>query len=270
MIDLLLQASKDNRRDKGLYIVCFDEMNLARVEHYFSQFLSVLEMDPSRRELHLYNKELESTLLNSAQYPPSIAIGDNVLFVGTVNMDESTYHFSDKVLDRANVIRLNILPFEDLKKLKYHKEKKSIGKEWTYSEFQSFIKEQEDYDLTDRELSFLRQFHLQLQSINKNMGIGFRILRQIDRYLKNLPQTPFVTRSDAFDRQIVQRILTKVRGPEEQLKSVLGSFHVERQGQVDGPLITLLDEYADLSAFEETRQTIYHKAKELSMYGYTV
>ena len=54
-----------------------------------------------------------------------IKIGKNVFFVGTVNVDESTYHFSDKVLDRANVIKLHNRNFSDLKNL-LSKEKKDI------------------------------------------------------------------------------------------------------------------------------------------------
>ncbi|WP_221770359.1 McrB family protein, partial [Listeria seeligeri] len=100
LTDALIDAGKN--RDK-LYLICFDEMNLARVEHYFSQFLSVLEMDADFRNIRLYNKDLEKRFYNSDQYPASVSIGKNVLFVGTVNLDESTYHFSDKVLDRANV-----------------------------------------------------------------------------------------------------------------------------------------------------------------------
>lgn len=108
LIDTLIDA-QDNPDD--LFIVVFDEMNLARVEHYFSQFLSVLEMDTGSRMLALYNPQLESRLYNSEKYPSNIAIGENVLFVGTVNTDESTYQFSDKVLDRSNVMTLEMIPF---------------------------------------------------------------------------------------------------------------------------------------------------------------
>ena len=109
LVNVLKQAEKEE--DK-LFIICFDEMNLARVEHYFSQFLSILEMEPGQRQLRLYNDELANRLYNSAQYPPSITIKKNVMFVGTVNLDESTHHFSDKVLDRANVIELDVLNFD--------------------------------------------------------------------------------------------------------------------------------------------------------------
>ncbi|WP_227645012.1 hypothetical protein [Enterococcus durans] len=58
-------------------------MNLARVEHYFSQFLSVLEMEPNTRKIKLYNEDLENKLYNSSTYPSTIEVGQNILFVGT-------------------------------------------------------------------------------------------------------------------------------------------------------------------------------------------
>ena len=111
LAELLVEASKHPEK---MYMVCFDEMNLARVEHYFAQFISVLEKKDSRK-IQLYNPSLENRVHNSHLYPAQISIGDNVLFMGTVNMDESTYHFSDKVLDRANVITLHQRKFADMK-----------------------------------------------------------------------------------------------------------------------------------------------------------
>ncbi|SMQ81252.1 AAA domain (dynein-related subfamily) [Bacillus sp. OV166] len=123
-----LMSAKEN--SKKLHIICFDEMNLARVEHYFSQFLSVLENEPGpQRVLQLYNGDLKDNLKNSTQYPPVIPIGDNVIFVGTVNLDDSTYHFSDKVLDRANVITLNVLNFGNLRKVSKEEKGTTILKE---------------------------------------------------------------------------------------------------------------------------------------------
>lgn len=270
LINTLIEASKAENVHNRIYIVCFDEMNLARVEHYFSQFLSVLEMEPTRRQLRLYNEQLEAKLYNSYQYPPVINIGDNVMFVGTVNIDESTYHFSDKVLDRANVINLNVLPFEKLKELRDERKRKSDRKEWTLTEFREFRNQIPTIELADREISFLREIHELLNSVNKNMGVGFRIVRQIDSFLKNLPQNYILPRNEAFDLQVVQRILTKVRGPEDQLKSLIGSYKTEINQTTKSSLIELVDRYNDVSHFKETRKIILHKSKELKAYGYTI
>jgi 5-methylcytosine-specific restriction endonuclease McrBC GTP-binding regulatory subunit McrB len=269
LIDILRNAAHEQNRDK-LYIVVFDEMNLARVEHYFSQFLSVLEMPQYRRKLQLYNDALTSRLYNHSEFPSEVSIGDNVLFVGTVNLDESTYHFSDKVLDRANVLSLEVLPFRMLKGLNEKPQKPREGKSpWTMKEFRQFKNSTDTVLLTDRELEFFERLHLLLESV-RGQGIGHRIVRQIDTYLKNLPNRPALPRQVAFDLQIVQRILTKLRGPEEQLKPLIGSYQEEEAQPVNSRLISLLDEYADLSDFAETRKVIRQKAKELKLNGYAL
>ena len=94
-----------------MLLVLLDEMNLARVEYYFSEFLSRLEerrgVDPTdkigrkRAELPL---ELGTSADKGEQSLP-IFVGNNVLFVGTMNEDESTQTLSDKVIDRSNVMR---------------------------------------------------------------------------------------------------------------------------------------------------------------------
>jgi hypothetical protein len=269
LIDTLIEA--ENNPNK-LYIVCFDEMNLARVEHYFSQFLSVLEMTPySRRLLRLYNDDLEARLYNAARYTPTVKIGENVMFVGTVNLDESTYHFSDKVLDRANVISLRVLPFRQLKNLK---EMKAERKDWqpkkfSLEDFREFRNHAEALQLFDREIDFLEALHEAIQAVNSKQGIGHRIVRQIDLYMKNLPERAALTRAEAFDLQIVQRILTKLRGPEDQLRTLVGTMN--HDGELEGSrLLELMNQFADISAFVEARKVVAQKAKELRLHGYTV
>jgi len=262
----ILKTAEEN--PDQLFIICFDEMNLARVEHYFSQFLSVLEMEPHCRYLRLYNEELESSLYNAAQYPPRIKIGDNVLFVGTVNMDESTFHFSDKVLDRANIITLKVVPYEKLKTLKYihHSEHESIH---GFMEYDTFRNKNEDIDLTDQQLHLLWDLHQAMQKIHRNLGIGQRIIRQIDRYMKNIPNHPALTKEEAFDLQLVQRVLTKLRGPEELLSPLIGYYDMNEDQLINSRFLDILSQYKDVSSFYETKQTLLTKGKELKINGYT-
>jgi len=265
LINILNKAAEEKER---LFIICFDEMNLARVEHYFSQFLSVLEMEPQRRKLKLYNEEIQQRLYNGSEFPSTIPIGDNVIFTGTVNVDESTYHFSDKVLDRANVITLNILDFNELKNLcpKRHLKRSEV----TYGQYLSYKQEEGLFDLPDREIQFLTELNFYFRSANKKLGFGPRVVRQITRYLAFLPNTSYLTREQAFDLQIVQRILTKLRGPEEQLKNLLGSVN-SRTMQVEGGLIEeVMGKFSDVSSFEQTGEVIINKARELKLYGYSV
>jgi len=269
LINTLIQAQKEENRKSKLYLICFDEMNLARVEHYFSQFLSVLEMDPQRRLLRLYNDDLTGRLYNTAQYEPVITIPENIMFVGTVNIDESTYHFSDKVLDRANVISLDILPYTGLKHLG-QKERKPQGRKTSYSfEEYSKFRQTEGFTLSDREAEFFWNMHRTLQESNKNLGVGPRVIRQIDMYIRNLPDNPYISKREALDIQVVQRILTKLRGPEGLLKDLIGK--VDANGEwIGSKLVERLDEYKDISDFTETRNVLIHKAKELKINGYTI
>ena len=244
---------------------------MARVEHYFSQFLSILEMDHGKRVLRLYNDDLESRLYNSAQYPPTIVIRENVLFVGTVNMDESTYHFSDKVLDRANVLSLDVMPFTEMKQLP-EKKKGMVARadEVDYDTFESFQYKNRSLSLHDDELSLLWEVHQMMQSVNKQVGVGPRIVKQIDQYLGNLPVQDYILREDAFDLQVVQRVLTKVRGSEDQLRELLGRYNREKDTVEGSLIIRLFDRYTNVSIFKESRNVIKQKAKELKYNGYTM
>ena len=88
-------------------------MNLSRIEYYFSDFLSLMESEPDKRELKLLNIPIERTV--DGQTEPyyglieghTIKIPENVWFIGTANRDESTYDISDKVYDRAHTMNFD-------------------------------------------------------------------------------------------------------------------------------------------------------------------
>jgi len=96
---------------EGMLLVLLDEMNLARIEYYFSELLSKLEM---RNAALAGNQDalahaliyLELGSLKPGEESRHMFVGENVLFVGTINEDETTQSLSDKVIDRANVLRL--------------------------------------------------------------------------------------------------------------------------------------------------------------------
>ncbi len=100
----------DDVLKERMLLVLLDEMNLARVEYYFSDFLSRLESRPPRgeeaRPEARKDAEIELDIPMPAGEPaPRIYPGYNLLFAGTMNEDESTQSLSDKVVDRANVLR---------------------------------------------------------------------------------------------------------------------------------------------------------------------
>lgn len=260
-VDFLVRAQKEENKNK-LFIVCFDEMNLARVEHYFSQFLSLLERPANQRELQLYDKQYSGRLYNSAEYPNRIKIGDNVKFIGTVNIDESTYHFSDKVLDRANVIQLDVLNYANMwTKTKYA----SLGNvNWTMDDYNSITVTNSDEDM-QLVHQLLWDIHTLLHSANSKYGVGPRIVKSIEMYLWNLPKSGIgdFAYSDGIDLQIAQRVLTKVRGPENQLGEILDE-------KSENNIYLIFDKYHDLSKFSICRDIVQQKQKELESYGYCI
>lgn len=256
-VDLLVSAQ--NNSDK-MYLVCFDEMNLARVEHYFSQFLSILERQ--KRELQLYDEQYIGRLYNSKDYPYKIKIGDNIRFVGTVNVDESTYHFSDKVLDRANVIQLNVLNYATEWKEKPYATKRPVI--WSSDDYaRLLVKGLASH--ADRLHELLWDIHQLMQCASTKYGIGPRIVKAIETYLNNLPQEVIdnFDRRSALDYQVVQRVLTKVRGPESQLGAILDKNSTNNFERI-------FDQYQDLSDFDKCREMITQKQKELKAYGYCI
>ena len=116
-LNLLLRARDEEERAEAVgeephpFFVILDEMNLARVEHYFSDFLSALE---SGEAIPLHeNAAIESGESESGpQVPRELKVPGNVLFTGTVNVDETTYMFSPKVLDRAFTIEFDQVDLE--------------------------------------------------------------------------------------------------------------------------------------------------------------
>jgi hypothetical protein len=103
LVERLIAAAEDERLQRGgIYIICLDEMNLARVEHYFAQFLSLLEQPPERRSLKLFAHGLTGPSDPYNAYR-NLKLGGNLRLVGTVNVDETTHFFSPKVIDRAPI-----------------------------------------------------------------------------------------------------------------------------------------------------------------------
>jgi predicted nucleic acid-binding Zn-ribbon protein len=107
-----LPTDWNHERDDRMLLVLLDEMNLARVEYYFSEFLSKLETrrsilntEADARSRDPVEIALDTGSLREGEHNIRLYPGRNLLFTGTMNEDESTQSLSDKVLDRACVLR---------------------------------------------------------------------------------------------------------------------------------------------------------------------
>ena len=102
--EFISRASQEENRDKPYFLI-LDEMNLSVVERYFADFLSAMES--SNKEISLH--QIEKQANDKKKLPPAkLKLPTNLFIIGTVNIDESTYMFSPKVLDRANTIEFRL------------------------------------------------------------------------------------------------------------------------------------------------------------------
>lgn len=258
-----------------LHLVIFDEMNLSQVEYWFSPFISILEKDPNDRYLTLYAPDTQCD--NAESYPYQIKINENVLFVGTVNMDETTKEFSDRLLDRTFVLHLEKMKFEDF----YHAfqsdtlENVDINTSRCNSvmEYRSWCNTGsylEVFHGHTEELRFLDAIDEVMKKYIPNGGISYRMLKNIANYLLNVPRSQgkmLIERSDAFDMIINQTIMTKIRGTESQLETLVG--HLNDADELEDSLIkNVIEEYHSISSFTKVLETLKKKAKELIINGY--
>ncbi|MDF9447910.1 hypothetical protein COI41_07175 [Bacillus toyonensis] len=259
-----LMKAKENQNQ--LYIIVFDEMNMSHIEHWFTPFLSVLQLEKENRILNLYEgaQKLEN------QIPSTIEIGENIIFVGTVNFDETTKELSDRLLDRTNLITLQKIPFCEMCMV----QEKGVLQpplKVTAGEFRiNWIRKKSMIEVfSEEELELLDKLHVVLSSHDASKGISFRCANAIAMYLQNIPfhnnHSYMISREEGFDLQIKQRVLTKLRGTEMMVGSLL-SEEVKR----GATLVPLLQSPLAnrVSTFEHSLAYIREKRRELELYGY--
>ena len=275
LVQFLKKASENPDQ---MNMVIFDEMNLSQVEHWFSPFISILEKDRDGQFLKLYSSDAHC--INPEVYPSKIKIGENVLFIGTVNIDNTTKTFSDRLLDRTFVINLNKISFADF--YNYYSTHSSElntdvvkNKCKSVRQFKSWVKSDSLYYMDafkghQSELEFLDKLNDLISKYIPNGGISHRVMKNIGAYILNVPSKNSkygMDRSEALDIVINQTIMTKIRGTESQLLSMIGHFD-ENKNLIDSDLIVLLNEFSNISGFEHIRNTIAKKAEELCINGF--
>lgn len=203
---------------KGMLLVLLDEMNLARVEYYFSELLSKLEMrdrertnDPDSRRLS--EIEIEMGSLEASDDPRRLFVGYNVLFTGTMNEDETTQSLSDKVIDRANVLRFG-KPGETTGDPVGEKERQASSGFLSHSDWGSWLKSVLPDDEQQRLDKACERMNLALAGIYR--PFGFRVHQAMQRYIANYPRWRYDGGGDWFNHaladQLEQKIIPKLRG----------------------------------------------------------
>ncbi|MFL1662096.1 MrcB family domain-containing protein [Bacillus cereus] len=204
------------------YFVVLDEMNLARVEYYFSDFLSVIE---SRKWKD--GKIVTSPVLPESITNKHITIPSNVYIIGTVNMDETTHPLSKKVLDRANTIEFNTVNLDYFNFLMDVEEKEAEiasnrSLETEYLHLKECFKENEE--LVRNISTILIEINKTLESVGAQ--VGYRIRDEICFYMAYNEQGKLLSFDEALDYQIYQKILPRLAGSDGRTEEVLKQLYV--------------------------------------------
>ncbi|WP_109793982.1 McrB family protein [Minwuia thermotolerans] len=208
------------RFEDRMLLVLLDEMNLARVEYYFSEFLSRLEGRPmderAADERERAPAEISVDVSHKGQ-PMRVYAGQNVLFAGTMNEDESTLALSDKVMDRANILRFP-RPAELREELPdADPQARATGylpkSRWT----RNWMREADALDASGRDRA--GRVIEEINGVMDELGrpFGHRMSQAMLHYVANYPAAQGQTNNtaqvdNALADQLEQRIMPKLRG----------------------------------------------------------
>jgi hypothetical protein len=222
LVELLLRAGDDPEHP---YVVILDEMNLARVEYYFSDFLSALESDEALTLMSPGAADENAAQENSdVEIPAELAVPPNVSFVGTVNVDETTHPFSPKVLDRANVIEFSDV---DVERALGHGDTSAGGglrlKGGVFEE--GWLCASKADSIAPKAIANeLEQFTEALEDIHgilawSNLQFGYRVIDEISAFVGHAVEKAEGDQDEvvrgAFDLQVKQKVVPKLSGGRE-------------------------------------------------------
>ncbi|EHR78361.1 hypothetical protein OCC_12034 [Thermococcus litoralis DSM 5473] len=242
LLDFILRAVDDYQRNGANskpYFLLLDEMNLAHVEYYFADFLSVLE---SGREENGFTRESIKLhdiddIAEKKGIPRELKFPPNLYIIGTVNMDETTYAFSPKVLDRAFVVEFHDVDlenypsagenssdnFEALREVLLNDLRGSNGKFLAHSK--------EEINETVKELKTTEYWKI-IQHINRalepyDLHFGYRVIDEIALFFKNAKESKekgivmFESEDEIFDLALLMKVLPKFHGNRKKLEKPL-------------------------------------------------
>ena len=184
-------------RDSPVFVV-LDEMNLARVEYYFSDVLSCIE---TGEPLSLHSNGIPLEGSTGISIPAEITLPSNLFITATINIDESTNPVSDKVLDRAILIDMSDVQIAGyLNSLT----RRDPGIHSARAACQDLI---------------VSAHNLMAEH---GLGFGYRVTEEVLRYHAYSQSLLGSDSKDIVDELMVQKILVKLRGTEKQRRLLLG------------------------------------------------
>lgn len=244
LLRFLLGAWNDYKKNGSNalpYFVILDEMNLSHVEYYFADFLSVLESGRDERgwtreplRLHSFKQPLRDQ--DEQEIPPELHLPPNLYIIGTVNIDETTYMFSPKVLDRAFTIEFRDVDFShypssesgdaqqiaDQIREAILNDLRNGGKFCAVAADKGEIRQAIKEGLGDA-MRHLKELNRRLQPYD--LHFGYRVLDEIALFVRYATELPDVIsklgKETALDYAVLMKVLPKFHGPRQKLERPL-------------------------------------------------
>ncbi len=235
LLELIIKASED---PKTPHFILFDEMNLARVEYYFADFLSVLESQRDAQGFTTQSIQLHNSMSDKVRQqgvPRDIKLPPNLYFVGSVNIDETTHMFSPKVLDRAFTIEFQVQEFkgylnflDDSTNQTYNLSpefKKRLKRDFiNHGNYTQIIKDELFIELADEYFEDLEQIN---NILPPSLKFGYRVFDEIISFMLNSKDSlvEFTDNREAFDIAVKMKILPKFHGTRDKLERVFDELY---------------------------------------------
>lgn len=222
VLRMILEASKNENKNKPYFLI-LDEMNLSHVERYFADFLSLMESKDDKGILLHSDHERKDSSGN--MIPKSVHLPRNLFIIGTVNIDETTYMFSPKVLDRANVIEFSVTIdemnsyFESNTNINLEI-LEGLGSNMASNFVEIACNKNVPLENNDELKIALMKFFAELKKTGAEFG--YRSASEILRFSGIVNKIePEWKMSEIIDAAIMQKLLPKVHGSRRKLEPVL-------------------------------------------------
>lgn len=282
------------------FFLCLDEMNLAPVEEYFAEFLSAIESrsfegeeyltDPIIKPFNSFGEEVAKMMVNTL-FPnftaadknsslgkvvdhletKGLTLPKNLIVIGTVNMDETTFSFSRKVLDRAMSVEMNEVNYD------------SFLTDTTDDDLKGIVKALEENDDADLN-TLLVDRHIEAREIIDNLGddarfaidylkrinallegtpfkLGYRAANEALIYLQASYEFGQINRIAALDNFTLMKILSRIEGDETKLKITDSEADKERIAKAEVN-VDEAKQYGDMNILTALRYIITNQLGE--------
>jgi len=255
ILDLIIEADKNKNRLP--FFLILDEMNLSHVERYFADFLSGFE---SNEKIHLHSNGNGTETASKKNIPEKIKLPDNLFVIGTVNVDETTYMFSPKVLDRANVIEIKTSE-ENLKAFSSSgKQKSSFNNDGKrFSELflnTSLMTRGINGELPlPKNINAIEEYILNFFRLLSEFDyeFGFRTMKESLQYAKTVSELAEFNTDDISDEQVIQKILPKLNGSKGKLESILVGLIMLSSGKSYDTTSQFIKDNEKVRSFDKNR-----------------